>query len=120
MMENYESDLQELGSFRTVADYSSDIQKYRLTSVFIPSLAPAYPSITDELKKDVAILKTSLEIRDDYIDKLRKARDSLISNLDLKELHTEHLKDRIKRYQQLFYKAKEKEQEKTQLNGNIN
>ena len=102
MMEVCGSSLEKHGNFGTESNYSSGIKSYRLTSVFIPSLAPVYPSITDELRKDIAILKTYLEIRKGYIDKLIKAGDLLISKIDLKELHIESFKNRIKKYQKFF------------------
>jgi hypothetical protein len=62
---------------------------------FALSLAPPYPSIEDELSKDVAILKRSLEIRDEYIDILRAKRRSLIEKLDGKERDIERLERRL-------------------------
>jgi len=62
---------------------------------FALSLAPPYPSIEDELSKDVAILKRSLEIRDEYIDTLRAKRRSLFDQLDRKERDVEWLERRL-------------------------
>ena len=81
----------------------------RDVKVFMPSLAQAYPSITDELKKDVAILSRSLSIREKYIDDLREAKDSLARKLDISEMHIETLEKGIKRYQEFFYRTKELE-----------
>jgi len=109
-MNGYQEAFQEQdGEKSSSGDYSS-VQNLGITRVFIPSIAPAYPSITDELKKDVAILKTSLEIRDDYIDRLREAKDSLTSKLDIRDLQIEDLKSRISRYENFFlYKREGKE-----------
>jgi len=77
---------------------------------FSLALAPAYPSIEDELKKDVAILRSSLAIRDDYIGRLREARDSLAKELRVQELVLESQEHRIRSYQEVFDK-KQKDKE---------
>ncbi len=69
---------------------------------FSLALAPAYPSIEDELKKDVAILRSSLAVRDDYIARLREARESLARELRVQEHVLESQEHRIRRYQQRF------------------
>ena len=76
---------------------------------FVLAQAQPYPSIADELKKDVAILASSLRLRDDYIDKLRKTRDSLISKLDFETMKTESFEKQIKSYQEFFYEKRENE-----------
>jgi len=77
-----------------------------LSSAFVPSLAPPYPSIEDEQKKDIAILMSSLAIRESYIDDLRKTRDSLQAELDLKEAYINSLEDSLKSYEACFRKAR--------------
>lgn len=86
------------------SDYTSGV-----TSGFVLSLAPLYPSIAEELKKDVAMLASSLKIRDDYIDNLRKARDSLASKLDFKLMQMESLERQIRSYQKFLQERKTKE-----------
>lgn len=109
-MNGYQEAFQEQDGYRSSAGDQSGIKSYGFASVFIPSLAPAYPSITDELKKDVAILAKSLDIRDRYIDDLRETKALLKSKLENRDLHIEDLKSRIKRYQKFFlYKREEKE-----------
>lgn len=78
-----------------------------LSSGFSLSSAPSYPAIEDELKKDVAILASSLEIRDNYIDELRKTRDSLITELDMKDTRIESLKKSLDIYKELIRRIKE-------------
>jgi len=77
-----------------------------LSGAFVPSLAPPYPNLEDELRKDVAILRSSLDIRDNYIEELRKTRDSLQTELDLKEAYIGSLKDSLKGYEASFRKAR--------------
>ncbi|GAF86001.1 unnamed protein product [marine sediment metagenome] len=113
-MNGYQEAFQEQDGDKSSSGDYSGVQNLGITRVFIPSIAPAYPSITDELKKDVAILAKSLEIRDRYIDELRETRDSLRSKLDIRGLQIENLKSRIRRYQEFFYKTKEQEKEKEQ------
>lgn len=109
-MNDYQEAFQEQDGYRSSAGDQSGIKSYGFASVFVPSLAQAYPSITDELKKDVAILAKSLDIRDRYIDDLRETRDFLRSKLENRDLQIEDLKGRIKGYQKLFlYKREEKE-----------
>ena len=77
---------------------------------FSLALAPAYPSIEDELRKDVAILAGSLAVRDDYIARLREARDTLAKELRVQELVLESQEHRIRSYQEVFDKRqKDKE-----------
>ena len=100
---SYSTDLQKRQSYSKT---SSDDYASGFSSGFILPLAQPYPSIADELKKDVAILTSSLRIRDDYIDKLRKTRDSLTSQLDFNLMQLESLEAQIKSYQELFKKNK--------------
>jgi hypothetical protein len=74
---------------------------------FALTLAPPYPSIEDELSKDVAILKRSLEIRDEYIDTLRAKRRSLIEKLDGKDRDIEWLERRLDSQKKDLGRAKE-------------
>jgi len=85
---------------------SYSVRTIDLSSAFVPSLAPPYPSIEDEQKKDIAILMSSLAIRESYIDDLRKTRDSLQAELDLKEAYIGSLKDSLKSYEASFRKAR--------------
>jgi chromosome segregation ATPase len=71
------------------------VRTIELSGAFVPSLAPPYPNIEDEQKKDIAILRSSLEIRDVYIDTLRAKRRSLIDRLDRKERDVEWLERRL-------------------------
>jgi hypothetical protein len=89
---------------------SSQISDYATSgfgSGFSLALAPRYPAIEDELKKDVAILASSLEIRDLYIDELRKTRDSLVTELDMKETRIENLEESLDVYRDLIRRIKE-------------
>lgn len=109
-MNGYQEAFQEQDGYRSSAGDQSRIKSYRFASVFVPSLAQAYPSITDELKKDVAILAKSLDIRDRYIDDLRETKALLKSKLEIRDMKIEDLKSRIGRYQKFFlYKREEKE-----------
>lgn len=113
-MNGYQEAFQEQDGCKSSSGDYSGVQNIGITRVFIPSLAPEYPSITDELKKDVAILAKSLEIRDRYIDEFRETRDSLRSKLDIRDLQIEDLNKRVKRYQEFFYKTKEQEKNSDQ------
>ena len=86
--------------------YSVRASSIDLSSAFVPSLAPPYPSIENEQKKDIAILMSSLAIRESYIDDLRKTRDSLQAELDLKEAYINSLKDSLRSYEASFKKAR--------------
>lgn len=109
-MNDYQEAFQEQDGYKSSTGDYSGVQNLGITRVFIPSLAQAYPSITDELKKDVAILAKSLDIRDRYIDDLRETRDSLKSKLLIRDKQIDNIKSRIKRYQKFFlYKREEKE-----------
>lgn len=85
---------------------------YRSTfgKAYRKSPTQAYPSITDELRNDVQILKNSLEIKDSYIRDLKRIRDTLRSKLDLKELHIEDDERRIRKYREFFYNGKDREE----------
>jgi len=85
---------------------SYSVRTSELSGAFDPSLAPPYPNLEDELRKDVAILRSSLDIRDNYIEELRKTRDSLQTELDLKEAYIGSLKDSLKGYEASFRKAR--------------
>lgn len=117
-MNGYHSGLDMQDDYSPFPAESSSRQKCSFGDVFIQSLAPSYPSITDELKKDVAILKTSLEIRDDYIVRLREKRDSMTSKLDHKLQKIEYLEKQIKKYQEFFSRLKETGKE-TAINEGI-
>lgn len=106
-MNDYQEAFQEQDGYRSSAGDQSGIKSYGFASVFVPSLAQAYPSITDELKKDVAILAKSLDIRDRYIDDLRETKALLKSKLEIRDMKIEDLKSRIGRYQQFLCKVKE-------------
>ncbi len=106
-MNGYQEAFQEQDGYRSSTGDQSGIKSYGFASVFVPSLAPAYPSITDEIKKDLAVLTKSLDIRDRYIDDLRETRDFLRSKLENRDLQIEDLKSRIGRYQQFLCKVKE-------------
>jgi len=109
---NYRADLHgQEGSRPFPSDYGRE-GAYRTNRQYRQLRPSAYPSITDELKSDLAILKSSLDIKNDYIGNLKKSRDSLISKLDFKEIHIEDMEKRIKRYQQFFYRTREREHEK--------
>jgi hypothetical protein len=110
-MNGYQMAYQDQGGYSSSASDQSCVKTYGLAGVFVPSLASAYPSITDELKKDVAILAKSLEVRERYIDDLRETRDKLARKLDIKEMQIGYLERDIKRYQQFFYKTEEHEKE---------
>ncbi len=86
--------------------YSVRTGAIELSSPFEPSLAPPYPNVEDEQKKDIAILMSSLAIRESYIDDLRKTRDSLQAELDLKEAYINSLKDSLRSYEASFKKAR--------------
>jgi len=86
--------------------YSVRASAIELSAGFEPSLAPPYPSVEDEQKKDIAILMSSLAIRESYIDDLRKTRDSLQAELDLKEAYINSLKDSLRSYEASFKKAR--------------
>ena len=103
---SYATDLQKRLSYGKT---SSDGYASGFASGFILPLARPYPSVADELKKDVTILTSSLRIRDDYIDKLRKARDSLASKLDFNLMQMESFENQIKSYQEFFQERKIKE-----------
>lgn len=74
------------------------VRTIELSSAFVPSLAPPYPNIEDELRKDVAILRSSLEVRDRYIREIREGRDSLQAELNDKEAYISSLKDSLEDY----------------------
>jgi len=90
-----------MSRYRSEMDYGEpqgqgySVRTIELSGAFVPSLAPPYPNIEDELRKDVAILRSSLEIRDVYIDTLRAKRRSLIDRLDRKERDVEWLERRL-------------------------
>ena len=114
MKESYQSDLQKPVSYRSSINYQGKLPEYRFAKQYKPSWQ-GFPSITDELRGTVEILANCLKIKENYIKELRKSRDSLISKIDIKEIHIEDLQRRIKRYQECFYKEKEKEQEKAEI-----
>ena len=101
-MNGYQATFQKTRGYGSSASGNS----HGVQSDFIKSMAPAYPSIEDELKKDVAILKSTLEIRDYYITKLREAKDSLTRDLHFREMEVESLEDELKRYKAKFLEAK--------------
>jgi hypothetical protein len=72
---------------------------------FSLSLAGPYPSLEDELRKDVSILRSSLAVRDEYIDRLRKTRDSLAREIRVSQIVIDCQEQRIKSYQELFDKT---------------
>ena len=90
-----------MSRYRSEMNYSEPqgqgygVRTIELSGAFVPSLAPPYPNIEDEQKKDIAILVSSLEIRDVYIDTLRAKRRSLIDRLDRKERDVEWLERRL-------------------------
>jgi hypothetical protein len=86
--------------------YSVRTGAIELSAGFDSSLAPPYPRVEDEQKKDIAILMSSLAIRESYIDDLRKTRDSLQAELDLKEAYINSLKDSLRSYEASFKKAR--------------
>ena len=94
-------------SYRETFGYSKKFPAYTFSKPYRKKAVPAYPSMTDELKSDIQILKTSLEIKDNYLKDLRKSRDSLISRLNVRDIHMEDLNRRVKRYREFFYKEKE-------------
>jgi len=110
-MNGYQAALQESGGCDQSAGDGRSVKTYRFASVFVPSLAPPYPSIEDELRKDVAVLAKSLDIRDRYIDDLRETKDLLASELRIRDIRIEDLGSRIKRYQQLFRETNGQEKE---------
>ena len=103
--------------FRTAADCESPRSRrgsYGLAGFsggFEPGLAGPYPSIEEELKKDVSILRSSLAIRDDYIDRLRETRDYLSRKLDVSLLIIEAQKRRISDYRNILEKLRKQEYE---------
>ena len=103
--------------FRTAADCESPRSRRGsygpagFSGGFEPGLAGPYPSIEEELKKDVSILRSSLAIRDDYIDRLRETRDYLSRKLDVSLLIIEAQKRRISDYRNILEKLRKQEQE---------
>ena len=101
-----------MSRYRSKTDYgaaqgrSYSVRTSELSSAFVPSLAPPYPNVEDGLRKDVAILQNSLCVRENYIQDLRKTRDSLQAELDLKEVYIDALIDSIKSYQAFFSKSR--------------
>jgi len=93
-----------MNGYRSNMDFSEapadgcSVRPIELSSAFVPSLAPPYPNIEDELRKDVAILRSSLEVRDRYIRELREERDSLQAELNDKEAYISSLKDSLEDY----------------------
>jgi hypothetical protein len=81
---------------------------------FSLSLAGPYPSLEEELRKDVSILRSSLAVRDEYIDRLRKARESLVREIRVKEIVIDCQEQRIKGYQQLLGKTGQEHQQNEQ------
>jgi len=106
--------LQESDGYSASAGGRSGIGKCRFAGVFVQSLAPPYPSIADELKKDVAILTSSLKLRERYIDDIRKARDRLERKLNISDMRIEALERDIKRYREFFERTREKEKNSDQ------
>ncbi len=106
MNEGYSLDFQKSNLYGKT---SSDGYDSGFSGGFVLAQAQPYPSIADELKKDVAILTSSLRIRDGYIDKLRKARDSLISKLDFATTKSESFEKQIRSYREFFCEPEEKE-----------
>ena len=103
--------------FRTAADCESPRSRRGsygpagFSGGFEPGLAGPYPSIEEELKKDVSILRSSLAIRDDYIDRLRETRDYLSRKLDVSLLIIESQKRRISDYRNILEKLLKQEYE---------
>ena len=103
--------------FRTAADCESPRSRRGaygpagFSGGFEPGLAGPYPSIEEELKKDVSILRSSLAIRDDYIDRLRETRDYLSRKLDVSLLIIEAQKRRISDYRNILEKLRKQEYE---------
>ena len=97
-------------SYREAFGYSKKFPAYTFSKPYRKKAVPAYPSITDELKSDLQILKESLEMKDNFLKDLRKSRDSLITKLNVKDIHIEEFEKRVKRYQEFFYKEKEKQE----------
>jgi CRISPR/Cas system-associated exonuclease Cas4 (RecB family) len=78
------------------------------SGAFVPSLAPPYPNLEDELRKSVVMLASCIEARDIYLDSLRKKRDALLRELRMNELVMECQEARIRDYQQLFSEEEHK------------
>lgn len=112
---SYKAGQQNPYTYRSTFGYSKKFPAYTFSKPYRKEPVTAYPSITDELRNDVGILKNSLDIKTSYIKDLRKARDSLISKLNIKDIYLENLSQRVKRYQEFFYKTKENEKEKPEL-----
>ena len=105
-----------MSRYRSKMDYSDaqsegySVRTIELSSAFVPSLAPPYPNVEEEQKKDIAILMSSLAIRDRYIDDLRQTRDSLSRQLGMREIIIECQERRIRSYREfLNEKASDKE-----------
>jgi len=86
--------------------YSVRTSAIEISGAFEPALAPPHPNVQEEQKKDIAILMSSLAIRESYIDDLRTTRDSLQAELDLKEAYINSLKDSLSSYEASFKKAR--------------
>jgi len=108
-MSGYETDLQESSGYGSSSGGNSGVNSYKFSKVFVPSMAPAYPSIEDELKRDVTILTRSLELRGQYIDDLRDTKDRLVREIKIKDMEIEEMERSIKRYQEYFSRTREQE-----------
>ena len=111
-----------MSRYRSKMNYSDaqsegySVRTIELSSAFVPSLAPPYPNIEDELRKDVAILQSSLAVRDEYIDRLRNRRDALMRELHMNELIIECQEARIRDYQQFFSSEEHRQKQEPDKN----
>lgn len=105
--------------YRETFGYSKKFPAYTFSKPYRKTSVPAYPSVTDELRSDLQILKASLEIKNNYMKDLRESRDSLISKLNVKDIRIEDFEKRVKRYQEFFYKKRAGEKEKPEIEGPV-
>jgi len=86
--------------------YSVRAGAIEVSGPFDPALAPQHPDLEDAQRKTIAMLASCIDARNIYIDDLRKTRDSLQAELDLKEAYINSLKDSLKSYDASFRKAR--------------
>jgi len=106
MKQYYGSAARERQGYGSAMPAAGESPTCSFASGFALSLAPAYPDIESEMKKSVVMLASSVEARNIYIDDLRRTRDSLIAELDLKEAYIDSLIDSLKSYQAFFSKSR--------------
>ena len=106
MKQYYRPAARERQGYGSVMPAAGESPTCNFASGFAPSDAGPYPDIESELKKSVVMLASSIEARNIYIDDLRKTRDSLITELDLKEVYIDSLIDSLKSYQAFFSQSR--------------